>query len=128
MSLFLLTFLFLISCGGLKGEFAIKKFGDEYYRKIDGKNLQFDSSEKINWIYKAGSVTGRTRIGVILLKKEISWIDMSRKSDYIDPEKQAIYGNIYGLPPGSYRILLTEVLANNRQLAQFNFSVFSETE
>jgi hypothetical protein len=53
---------------------------------------------------------------------------MSRKSDYIDLEKPAIYGDIYRLPPGSYRIILTEVLENNRQVAQLNFSVFTDTE
>ncbi len=112
----------------MKGEFAIKKFGEEYYRKIDNKNHQFNSSERINWVYKLGSAGGRTRVGVILLKKDISWIDISRKSDYVDTEKPAIYGEIYGLPPGNYRILLTEVPAKNRLVAQFDFSIYIDTE
>jgi hypothetical protein len=128
ISPFFLLSIFLFSCGGLKGEFAIKKFGDDYFRKIANKNLQFRSSERINWVYKPKNVSGRTRVGVILLKKDISWIDISRRSDYVDMEKTAIYGEIYDLPPGRYRIILTEVLAKNRQVAQFNFSIFTETE
>lgn len=120
--------LFLLSCGNLKGEFAIKTLTDQCYRKIDVKNPQFNSSEKIKWVYKLESISRKKRIGVMILKKDISWIDISRKSDYVDAEKPAIYGEIYGLPPGHYRIMLTEVLAKNRQVAQFDFSVFTETQ
>jgi len=127
--IFLLFFsaILLTSCGGLKGEFALKKFGDEFYRKIDNR-LQFDSREKINWIFKFRNISGRHRLGVIILKKDISWIDISKKSDYADSEKPVIYGEIAGLPPGKYRILLTDIAKNNRQIAQLDFSVFTEEE
>ncbi len=119
--------IFSLSCGRLKGDFALKKFGDDFYRKAE-MNLQFNSRERINWIYKVNSVRGRRKIGVILLKKDLSWIDISKRSDYVDDEKMTIYGEIYGLSPGSYRIILTEVMANNRSIDQLDFSVYTEKD
>ena len=108
--LFLLLLpIFLIpafSCQRLKGEFAFKFPEDKGYKLLFNK-FEFPSAEEVDWIYKFNSIPSeRIKIGVIIFKKEIGWIDILTLTDYIDSNKNIIYGKLKEFEPGDYKIVL----------------------
>ncbi len=119
------VFIFALNCGGFQGEFAVKGEMDDVYRRIK-KKPEFSSDAKINWIYSFKSVSGYNKIGVVLLKKEIEWVDIYKRSDYIDSEKKIIYGKIERLKPGRYKIVLTDISGNNSLIASLPFMIYAE--
>lgn len=128
-SLFLLVFLLLISCGRLKGEFAFQNPEDKGY-KINKSRYEFDSSKEVNWVYKFDSVPGsKINLGVIILKKEIGWIDILTTSDYIDEIKNIVYGTLKGLEPGDYKIVIVELTTEgNKKIDEIEIYLYSDEE
>lgn len=116
---------FLIACGKLEGEFSIKKDGDEAYKKII-RGLELAPGEKINWIFRFRRVVGRNKIGVLVLKKEVVWVDIKKWIDYVNWEKEIVYGVIENLPPGKYRIDITDIEENNRAIANLVFMIYPD--
>jgi len=128
-SLCLILILFLTSCGKLKGEFAFQTPEDKGY-KINQTRFEFDSAKVINWIYKFDSFPGnRVKLGVIILKKEIGWIDILTTSDYIDPLKNIVYGTLKEFEPGDYKIVLVEVTSEgSKAIDEIEIYIYSDEE
>ncbi|MFC1669039.1 hypothetical protein ACFL20_01490 [Spirochaetota bacterium] len=119
--------LISISCGKLEGEFAFKSFHDSMYmKKSDG--AEFPAGEKIKWIFKLKDSSGHRKIGVLIMKKEMIWVEIKTRSDYIDKEKSIIYGTFDGLPSGKFQIILTDVKRNNSKISKFNFTLYTPDE
>jgi len=121
--------LFFLSCGKLKGEFAFQTPDDKCYR-VNQSRLAFDSSQEIKWVYRFESApSGRINLGVIILKKELSWVDILTTSDYIDSLKGMIYGTLKDLEPGDYKIVITEItIDGNRIIDEIELYLYSDQE
>jgi len=118
LSLCLLLFFLLpvLSCQKLKGEFAFKLPEDKGY-KLLLKNSEFSAAEEVDWVYKFDSVFAkRIEIGVIILKKEMGWIDILTLTDYIGPNKNIIYGKLKDFTPGDYKIVLIQPVSGVNQI------------
>jgi len=131
--LLLLLPIFLIPsfyCKGLEGEFAFKSPGDKGYNRLIHNKLEFSATEEIDWIYKFNGVfSERIQIGVIIFKKELGWIDILTLADYIDDNKNIIYGKLKELEPGDYKIVL--VLSNqwgNKIIDQVEIYLYSDED
>ncbi len=127
--LILLPIVLLLSCGKLKGQFAFQTPDDKGY-KVNQSRFEYDSAKEINWIYQFDSVPGdRTNIGVIILKKELGWIDILTTSDYIDPLKSIIYGTLKEFEPGDYKIVLVEITPEgNKTIDEIEVYLYSDEE
>lgn len=124
----MIIFLFCISCGKLHGEFAFRQKDDKGFKHILPR-LEFNSSETVDWMYKFKPLTGKRNIGIILMKKELGWIDIITSQDYVDEIKQIIYGKISGLEPGEYKLVLTEIKTEKTVLIdQKEFYLYSDEE
>jgi len=125
----LLSLLLLSSCGKLKGQFAFQTPDDKGY-KVNQNRFEFDSAKEINWIYQFDSVPGdRINIGVVILKKEIGWIDILTTSDYIDPLKNIIYGTLKEFEPGEYKIVLVLTTPEgNKTIDEIEVYLYSDEE
>lgn len=105
----IISLLIFVSCGKVKGEFAFQTPLDKSY-KIRQERLEFNSAEELKWIYKFSGYPGeRIKLGVIIMKKELGWVDVISMPDYIDEMKDIVYGSIKGFDPGDYRIIITEI-------------------
>jgi len=126
--LILILFLAVFSCGKPKGEFAFKLPEDKGYRKIVN-TPEFDSAAEVDWIYSFGSFRGRRNLGVIILKRELLWVDILAYTDFVDAEKKIVYGNIRGLEPGDYRLMITEITENEQKtIDEVYFYIYSDRE
>ncbi len=124
LAVFSASVLLVSGCGGLKGEFAVKRpFSDEY-RRVTGIP-EFSAAERVAWVYVFSKVTEEHTIGVILMKKELVWVDVSTRTERIDVMQKVIYGVIEGLEKGRYRQLITE---KGKILGEMEFLVYSETD
>jgi len=123
---FVLAILLFSACGSFNGEFGIKVNNDSNYRKISGVS-EFSSGDTVFWIYrlKKGMIS-RADAGVILMKKELIWVDIYTVSDYFDNEKSLLYGEIAGLDPGEYRLLITEIRNDNALIAEMPFKIYEK--
>lgn len=121
--------LFLLSCGKMKGEFAFKYPEDKGY-KINQSRLEFDCRQEVNWIYKFNFSPGSNRkLGVVILKKELGWVDILTTEDYIDPMKSIVYGTLKDFEPGDYRIVIVEVTSEgNSKIDQVDLYLYSDEE
>lgn len=122
----IVVILLCSACGSFDGEFGIKVNNDNNYRKINGVP-EFSSEDTVAWIYrlKKGMIS-RADAGVILMKKELIWVDIYTVSDYFDNEKRLLYGVITGLDPGEYRLLITESKNDNKLIAEMTFKIYEE--
>lgn len=126
--LILIIFLTVLACGEPKGEFAFKLPEDKGYRKFVN-TPEFDSAAEVDWIYKFGSFRGRLNLGVIILKRELLWVDILAYTDFADPEKRIVYGKIKGLDPGDYRLMITEISENEQKtIDEVYFYIYSDRE
>lgn len=125
----ILSLLLLSSCGKLKGQFAFQTPDDKGY-KVNQSRFEFDSAKEINWIYQFDSIPGdRINIGVVILKKEIGWIDILTTSDYIDPLKNIIYGTLKEFEPGEYKIVLVLTTPEgNKTIDEIEVYLYSDEE
>lgn len=118
----------LTSCAKLHGEFGFKYPEDKGYKR-NMERHEFDASKEVQWIYQFDSVGQRASIGVIILKKEIGWIDILTTQDYIDELKLIVYGTIKDLEPGNYKLVLTEITQDgSRQIDEREFYIYSDEE
>lgn len=125
----LISVLFLLSCGKLTGKFAFQTPEDKCY-KINQDRLEFDSSQEIKWVYTFNAIpSGRIHLGVIILKKELGWIDILTTSDYIGPAKSMLYGTLKELEPGDYKIVIVETtIDGNKKIDEIEFYLYSDEE
>lgn len=72
-------------------------------------------------------VSNRIIIGSILQKKELVWVDVKTDTGYIDSENHVVYGEFENLPPGSYRLVITDV-AKKTLIDEVYFSMYDDDE
>ena len=124
----LFHFSFFVSCGKPEGDFAFKLPEDRGYKKILS-TPEFDSNVSVNWIFTLSSIRGKTDYGIIILKKELIWVDILSYTDYTDSEKQSIYGTIKDLEPGDYRLMITEIDGDDqRAISEIEFYVYTDED
>ena len=128
----LLLLLFLIPefyCQKLNGKFSFKFPEDRSYRFLHNK-FEFSSTEEVDWIYKFNSVlTVRIQIGVIIYKNELGWIDILTLTDYIDPNKNIVYGKLKDLEPGDYKIVLIQTVSGeNKIIDEIEIYIYSDED
>ena len=116
----------LVSCGKLKGEFAIKNAMDDNYRRIT-RSLEFAREDEIQWAYIFQNNKIRHKIGVIILKKELVWVEVTSYTSIIDINNNIVHGTIKDYPPGDYQIVLTDV-ENNNFIEKKDFLIYSRAE
>lgn len=123
---FLIIFIIIISlaCGSQKGEFAFKFSLDDAFRKIKG-NVEFPYGQEVQWAYIYKEIPASKKVGVILLKKEIVWVEKSVKSDHVDRSKKVIFGTISNLEEGRYKIMLTDILKEKR-IDEVEFVIYND--
>ncbi len=119
-----LFFINLSGCGKLEGEFAFREIGDKAYRKVSGVP-EFAESNRIEWVFKFKEIVEKYNIGIILLKKELVWVDIDTRIERIDEKKNLIYGVIEKLEKGNYKILITE---KETIVGEKEFVVYSESD
>lgn len=125
--LHLLFLTLMLACGGIKGTFAVKTILEDTYRKVPDI-LEVEQGKELQWIYRFDRVPSGATIGIVLLKKEISWVDVNTTSETLPGKKNIIYGNISRLPRGKYRIVLTNVAKGNAIIDELAFTVYSDEE
>ncbi|HNU90856.1 MAG TPA: hypothetical protein PKO25_03190 [Spirochaetota bacterium] len=122
-ALITLALFFQSGCGGLKGEFALRQPLADEYRRVAGVP-EFPADGHVDWVYAFREVKDVHSIGVILMKREIVWVDVSARTERIDPAQRVIYGAIEGLARGRYRLLIAE---NGKIVDEMEFVVFDDS-
>ena len=124
ISCLILSVFFYFSCGSQKGAFAFKYPLDDAFRKIKG-NIEFPHGQDVQWAYIYGGAPSSKKVGVILLKKEIVWVENDVRSDYVDRSKKVIFGSILNLKEGKYKIILTDI-AQEKKIDEFEFLIYND--
>lgn len=114
----------IIQCGKLEGEFAFKYLFDDAYRKIIGVP-EFNNSEEVNWVYIFKKIRGYHLINIVVMKKEIIWVDIDSRIENIGIDKNIIYGKIKDLDEGRYKIIISK---EGKIIDQKEFIVFTEDD
>ena len=118
------SLIFISGCGALKGEFGFRNPGDEAYRKLEGVP-EFEKSKKIEWVFVFKKVRGTRSISVVLLKKELVWVDIDSRLENISESSNIIYGDIQNLDEGRYKIMISE---GSGMIAEKEFAVFADDD
>jgi hypothetical protein len=118
----IILIFFVSGCVKLKGEFAFKNLFEDQYKKMDDP-LEFEKTDKFNWVYIFKDVRNVQNITITLLKKEIVWVDISNETEQISASNSIIYGKIENLSVGDYRIVLSQL---NKVIDQRNFVIYSD--
>lgn len=117
-----------LSCGKHQGEFAFKLPEDKGYKKIHSVP-EFDSNVAVNWVYTLSSMRGQVDFGIIILKKELVWVDILSYTDYGDSEKKSLYGTIKDLEPGDYKLVIIEIDGDDQKsVDEIEFYVYADDD
>lgn len=127
--LFIFILLLVVSCGKLKGEFAFRNPEEKGF-KINQSRHEFDSSKEVDWLYRFTTMPGsKVNLGIVILKKEIGWIDILTTTDYIDKSKNIVYGTLKDFEPGDYKIVLVETTSSgNKKIDEVEVYLYSDDE
>ncbi len=120
-----LLFIFIVllaGCSRPEGEFAFRTDIDNRFKRLNGIP-EFPQQEKVGWCFVFKKDYGERDIGVIVMKKEIVWVDVVQQRERIDSSKRVIFGTIEGYTKGRYKIILTD---NNEIIGEKEFIVYSE--
>ncbi|HRZ25390.1 MAG TPA: hypothetical protein P5295_01155 [Spirochaetota bacterium] len=116
-----------LSCGRISGTFALKYPMEDSYRRVQG-DLEIDKEVPVQWVFKLDKVPSeKTPIGVMLMKKELVWVDVLIQNAVAGPENAVIYGTIRDLDEGSYKIMLTDVRKSS-EIAELEFMIYSDDD
>jgi hypothetical protein len=97
----------IFNCGKLTGEFAFKTDIEDRY-KIIRDIPEFRKETKVDWCFTFNRVSGERKIWIFLMEKEMVWIDVEKRFEFIKFDQKVIYGSIENLEAGYYKIVLTE--------------------
>lgn len=100
--------LALFACAKQPGSFGFKHYLEDSYRTAS-RMPEFPADAKYQWSYVFNQPAPQYKVGVILQKKELVWVEVNSRALVPDPSQPVIYGDIEGLEPGEYEIVLTEV-------------------
>ena len=119
-----MSFASFPGCGKLEGEFAFREIGNKAYRMVSGVP-EFAESDRIEWVFRFKEIVEKHNIGIILLKKELVWVDIHTRIEIINEKKNLIYGTIEKLEKGNYKILITE---KETIIGEKEFVIYSESD
>ena len=123
--IFILLFVSFFSCTVGNGQFAFKYDLDDAFRRIEG-DIEFAADKRVDWIYRFNRNIISSKIGIIILKKEIVWVEVKSRSIMLENDR-IIYGTIEGLDEGTYKIMLTDVM-NEAEIDEVIFNVYNDDE
>lgn len=123
----LIIIILFSSCGGQKGEFAVKKNFDENYRRVSGI-LEFSVKDRVAWVYHLKKKGNKLSIGIIIMKKEIVWVEIKSTSQRLDIENRTIYGTIASFPSGEYKVVLTDINNDNSLIGEMPFYIYDDED
>ena len=118
--------LFALSCGKANGQFGFKTEFDDIFRR-PLRMPEIDTNKKTEWVYSFDSDFSRRDINIIIMKKELGWIEIAAYKDYVGMGKRTIGGVIEEYEPGLYRIQLVDSL-RKKTIDSIVFTVYSENE
>jgi hypothetical protein len=95
----------LCTACGSKGSFAYKKFDMDSYRTMS-ESFEFSTDEAFDWVYQFSTPPGKKKIGIVILKKELVWVEIKKDMQNTERESPYVYGHIEGFEPGEYRIAI----------------------
>lgn len=121
-----MLFAFVLSCKNPEGRFAFKFPQDDAYR-MSAIPPEISTGGKLHWVCSFGGSVSREDVSVIVEKKEMMWIEVAGRKDYIASDKPSVFGIISGYDAGVYRIVITEN-STGKQLAAGEFFVYDEGE
>lgn len=116
-------FIMSVGCGGLRGEFAFKKEGENTYRRVAG-NPEYSASETINWVFVFKSPGENRTVGVALMKKGLVWSDVEIRTETINDARSILYGAIANLEPGGYKLV---IMSKHRVIGEKEFTIYDES-
>jgi len=97
----------ILSCGTPKGTFAFKGALDDRYHTLS-ETPEFEQGSPAEWAYVFNKNYGLRTFGIVVLKKELVWVEVSRRTASIDKTSRIIYGSLGDLSTGQYKIIITE--------------------
>jgi len=121
---YIILLIILVGCSKLKGEFAFKNIFDDTYQSID-KIPEFNKKDEVNWIYIFDKISSTHEFHVVLLKKEIVWVDLKMTLNKINLSQKIIYGKIQDFNEGRYRILICE---KGKVIDEKEFLIYEEED
>lgn len=124
VTLLSLSLLLQAGCGKLKGDFAFKQADSDVYKRIDG-TPEFRRSDAIDWVFQFQKVTSERQVSVVLLKKEIVWVEISAGIEKINKIKKSVYGTVEQFDEGTYKIVIAE---RGSIIDEKEFKVFTEDD
>jgi hypothetical protein len=107
------------ACGS-KGNFAYKKFDMDSYRTM-GESFEFPTDEPFDWAYQFPTPPGKKKMGIIILKKELVWVEIKKDTQNTEKGSPFVHGHIEGFEPGEYKIA---VVNGNTLVAEKYFTLF----
>ena len=120
---YLSVFLLLLTgCAHPEGEFAFRWGIDDRFKRVDGIP-EFPQQERIDWCFAFKKDYGERDIGVLVMKKEIVWVDVATHREKINSSKRVIFGSIEEYTEGRYKLIITE---NNEIIGEKEFIVYSD--
>jgi hypothetical protein len=123
----LMALMMILSCAKITGTFALKYPTEDSYRRVR-EAVEIEKNSQVQWVFKLDKVlTNKTPIGVILLKKELVWVDVLVQSVTVGPDNEIVYGTIKDLEEGDYKIMLTDV-KKGREIDELEFTIYSDEE
>lgn len=96
--------LLIISCGGIKGEFALKNPLDDGYRLVH-EVPEVNADKTTEWLYRVDKPGSKpVRLLVLLRKKEVVWVEIEARSVTITQAEPHVRGTFTELEPGEYSL------------------------
>jgi hypothetical protein len=118
-ALSVVALLFIGSCSK-EQPFAYKTFDMDSYRNM-GEHFEFPADKAFDWVCKLSGNPG-SRITVIVQKKELVWVDITKEAQNFNKKSPFVHGRIEGLEPGEYKIIL---ISGSKASAEYEFRLFN---
>ncbi len=115
---------FMVSCAAQRGEFAFRKNMEDGYHKAVSRP-EFSTTDKVKWVYVLQKLKKDRALGVIVLKKELVWVEINARMETMTPRNRVIYGEINDYEEGDYRIIITE---KNKKLDEIEFIIYQDKD
>ena len=105
-ALFLL--MLVVGCTKETGKFAVRNVESGAFQTMtDG--AEYAASTSIEWIYAFPPIKEQIRVGVVLQKYELAWVDVAKDETVVTKTSPYYYGTIPPLEEGTYRLVLLEI-------------------
>jgi hypothetical protein len=111
--------IFIPGCFGLDGQFAYKTLEMDSYRSMTD-DMEFPSDGYFDWTFAFSSI-GRKKIGIVIVKHELIWIEQKKDIQMTEKKRPYVWGRIEHFEPGEYKIMITY---NNTLVAEKPFIIY----